>query len=70
MVCAVVADTRTHAKQGAAAVKIKYEDLPDPIFTVEVCQCLVDLFKVFNSLPVLMVVVLPVTGSHREVILL
>ncbi|XP_028281021.1 aldehyde oxidase 6 [Parambassis ranga] len=35
MVCAVVADSRTHAKQGAAAVKIKYEDLPDPIFTVE-----------------------------------
>lgn len=37
MVCAVVADTRAHAKRGAAAVKISYEDLPDPIFTVEVC---------------------------------
>nr|XP_046238450.1 aldehyde oxidase 6 isoform X2 [Scatophagus argus] len=35
MVCAVVADTRAHAKRGAAAVKISYEDLPDPIFTVE-----------------------------------
>lgn len=36
MVCAVVADTREHAKRGAYAVKISYEDLPDPIFTVEV----------------------------------
>ncbi|XP_068165202.1 aldehyde oxidase 6 [Antennarius striatus] len=35
MVCAVVADSRTHAKRGAAAVKISYEDLPDPIFTIE-----------------------------------
>ncbi|KAM3585750.1 uncharacterized protein V6R79_026294 [Siganus canaliculatus] len=35
MICAVVADTRAHAKRGAAAVKISYEDLPDPIFTVE-----------------------------------
>lgn len=34
--CAVVADTREHAKRAAAAVKITYEDLPDPIFTVEV----------------------------------
>uniref|UniRef100_UPI0037E97E2D aldehyde oxidase 6 n=1 Tax=Semicossyphus pulcher TaxID=241346 RepID=UPI0037E97E2D len=35
MVCAVVADTREHAKRGAAAVKISYEDLPDPVFTIE-----------------------------------
>ncbi|XP_059183974.1 aldehyde oxidase 6 isoform X2 [Centropristis striata] len=35
MVCAVVADTRAHAKRGAAAVKIEYEDLPDPVFTQE-----------------------------------
>ncbi|XP_074520486.1 aldehyde oxidase 6 isoform X2 [Halichoeres trimaculatus] len=35
MVCAVVADTREHAKRGAYAVKISYEDLPDPIFTIE-----------------------------------
>ena len=36
IVCAVVADTKPHAKQGAAAVKITYEDLPDRVFTVEV----------------------------------
>lgn len=36
MVCAVIADTKVHAKRGAAAVKISYKDLPDPIFTVEV----------------------------------
>ncbi|KAM4601996.1 aldehyde oxidase 6 isoform 2-T2 [Polymixia lowei] len=35
MVCAVVADSRVHAKRGAAVVKISYEDLPDPVFTVE-----------------------------------
>ncbi|KAM4559970.1 aldehyde oxidase 1-like [Odontesthes bonariensis] len=35
MVCAVLADTKAHAKRGAAAVKITYEDLPDPIFTIE-----------------------------------
>ncbi|XP_019132540.2 aldehyde oxidase 6 isoform X2 [Larimichthys crocea] len=35
MLCAVVADTRAHAKRGAAAVKISYEDLPDPVFTIE-----------------------------------
>uniref|UniRef100_A0A3Q3WW16 Uncharacterized protein n=1 Tax=Mola mola TaxID=94237 RepID=A0A3Q3WW16_MOLML len=35
MVCAVIADTKVHAKRGAAAVKISYKDLPDPIFTVE-----------------------------------
>ncbi|XP_028319779.1 aldehyde oxidase 6 isoform X2 [Gouania willdenowi] len=35
MICAVVADSRSHAKRGAAAVKISYEDLPDPIFTME-----------------------------------
>ncbi|KAM3857276.1 aldehyde oxidase 6 [Diretmus argenteus] len=35
MVCAVVADTKAHAKRGAAAVKISYDDLPDPVFTVE-----------------------------------
>ncbi|XP_039648487.1 aldehyde oxidase 6 [Perca fluviatilis] len=35
MICAVVADTRVHARRGAAAVKIGYEDLPEPLFTVE-----------------------------------
>ncbi|XP_070850187.1 aldehyde oxidase 6 [Chaetodon trifascialis] len=35
MLCAVVADTWAHARRGAAAVKISYEDLPDPVFTVE-----------------------------------
>ncbi|KAG7258328.1 hypothetical protein CRUP_028212 [Coryphaenoides rupestris] len=35
MVCGVVADSREHAKLGAAAVKIHYQDLPDPVFTVE-----------------------------------
>lgn len=35
MICAVVADTRAHAKRGAAAVKISYEDLPGPVFTIE-----------------------------------
>lgn len=36
MVCAVVADSKAHAKRGAAAVKIGYEDLQERIFTVEV----------------------------------
>ncbi|XP_034072758.1 aldehyde oxidase 1-like isoform X2 [Gymnodraco acuticeps] len=35
MLCAVVADTRAHARRGAAAVKVGYEDLPEPIFTTE-----------------------------------
>uniref|UniRef100_A0A8C7FCI6 Aldehyde oxidase 1 n=1 Tax=Oncorhynchus kisutch TaxID=8019 RepID=A0A8C7FCI6_ONCKI len=35
MVCAVVADNRKQAKRGAALVKIAYEDLPGPVFTVE-----------------------------------
>ncbi|XP_034035004.1 aldehyde oxidase 6 isoform X3 [Thalassophryne amazonica] len=35
MICAVLADTKAHAKRGAAAVKVSYEDLPDPIFTAE-----------------------------------
>ncbi|XP_037617344.1 aldehyde oxidase 6 isoform X1 [Sebastes umbrosus] len=35
MLCAVVADTRAHARRGAAAVKVGYEDLPDPVFTQE-----------------------------------
>uniref|UniRef100_A0A7N6AQ18 FAD-binding PCMH-type domain-containing protein n=1 Tax=Anabas testudineus TaxID=64144 RepID=A0A7N6AQ18_ANATE len=35
LLCAVVADTRAHAKRGASAVKISYEDLPEPVFTVE-----------------------------------
>ncbi|KAM8904972.1 aldehyde oxidase 6 [Spinachia spinachia] len=35
MLCAVVADSRSHAKRGAAAVKVAYEDLPDPVFTCE-----------------------------------
>lgn len=38
-VCAVLADTKAHAKRGAAAVKITYEDLPDAIFTIEVSFC-------------------------------
>ncbi|KAM9493284.1 aldehyde oxidase 6 [Clarias gariepinus] len=35
MICAVIADTMQHAKLAAAAVKVVYEDLKDPIFTVE-----------------------------------
>ncbi|XP_061899697.1 aldehyde oxidase 1-like isoform X1 [Entelurus aequoreus] len=35
IVCAVLADSRVHAKRGASAVTISYEDLPDPIFTIE-----------------------------------
>lgn len=35
MLCAVVADTRAHARRGAAAVKVGYEDLPDPVLTSE-----------------------------------
>ncbi|XP_023692582.2 aldehyde oxidase 6 isoform X1 [Paramormyrops kingsleyae] len=35
MVCAVVADTKEHAKQGAAVVKVDYEDIPGPVFTIE-----------------------------------
>ncbi|XP_029303135.1 LOW QUALITY PROTEIN: aldehyde oxidase 1-like [Cottoperca gobio] len=35
MLCAVLADTRAHARRGAAAVKVEYEDLPDPVFTQE-----------------------------------
>ncbi|KAK1876607.1 Aldehyde oxidase [Dissostichus eleginoides] len=35
MLCAVLADTRAHARRGAAAVKVGYEDLPEPIFTTE-----------------------------------
>ncbi|XP_030628407.1 aldehyde oxidase 6 isoform X1 [Chanos chanos] len=35
MICGVVADTKAHAKRGAAAIKVTYEDLADGIFTVE-----------------------------------
>ncbi|CAJ1087678.1 aldehyde oxidase 6 isoform X2 [Xyrichtys novacula] len=35
VVCGVVADSREHAKRAAYAVKISYEDLPDPVFTIE-----------------------------------
>ncbi|CAL8306974.1 unnamed protein product [Merluccius merluccius] len=35
MVCGVLADSRTQAKLGAAAVQIHYQDLPHPVFTVE-----------------------------------
>ncbi|KAK2906843.1 hypothetical protein Q8A67_005828 [Cirrhinus molitorella] len=35
MICAVVANSKAHAKRGAAAVKITYEDLQDRIFTIE-----------------------------------
>uniref|UniRef100_A0A8B9RLJ1 Aldehyde oxidase 6 n=1 Tax=Astyanax mexicanus TaxID=7994 RepID=A0A8B9RLJ1_ASTMX len=35
MICGVVADTKQHAKLAARALRISYEDLPDPIFTVE-----------------------------------
>ncbi|XP_058474050.1 aldehyde oxidase 6 isoform X2 [Solea solea] len=35
MICAVLADTRAHAKRAAAEVKISYEDLPEPVFTIE-----------------------------------
>uniref|UniRef100_A0A8B9LPV3 Aldehyde oxidase 6 n=1 Tax=Astyanax mexicanus TaxID=7994 RepID=A0A8B9LPV3_ASTMX len=33
MICGVVADTKQHAKLAARALRISYEDLPDPIFT-------------------------------------
>ncbi|XP_066514384.1 aldehyde oxidase 6 [Hoplias malabaricus] len=35
MIGGVVADTKLHAKLAAAALKIKYEDLQDSVFTVE-----------------------------------
>uniref|UniRef100_W5MWS9 aldehyde oxidase n=1 Tax=Lepisosteus oculatus TaxID=7918 RepID=W5MWS9_LEPOC len=35
LVCAVVADTKPHAKRGAAAIKITYEDLQPLIFTIQ-----------------------------------
>ncbi|XP_034155428.2 aldehyde oxidase 1 isoform X1 [Pangasianodon hypophthalmus] len=35
MICAVVADSKQHAKLAASALKITYEDLKDSIFTVE-----------------------------------
>ncbi|KAJ3584144.1 hypothetical protein NHX12_014640, partial [Muraenolepis orangiensis] len=35
LICGVLADSRTHAKMGAAAVQVHYQDLPDPVFTVE-----------------------------------
>lgn len=36
MICAVVAESRALAKRGARAVRVDYQDLPDPIFTLEV----------------------------------
>ncbi|XP_062303168.1 aldehyde oxidase 6 isoform X1 [Osmerus eperlanus] len=45
IVCAVVADTKPHAKRSAAAVKIVYEDLPDPVFTVEEAMEKLSFFK-------------------------
>ncbi|XP_075904659.1 aldehyde oxidase 6 isoform X2 [Nelusetta ayraudi] len=35
MICAVVAESRALAKRGARAVRVDYEDLPDPVFTFE-----------------------------------
>uniref|UniRef100_A0A3Q2YTQ2 Aldehyde oxidase 1 n=1 Tax=Hippocampus comes TaxID=109280 RepID=A0A3Q2YTQ2_HIPCM len=35
IVCAVLADTRAHARRAASAVNISYEDLSEPIFTIE-----------------------------------
>ncbi|GAA6108461.1 aldehyde oxidase 6 isoform X1, partial [Tachysurus ichikawai] len=35
MICAVVADTKQHAKLAASSIKVTYEDLKDPIFTVQ-----------------------------------
>lgn len=44
VICAVVADTKQHAKLAASALKITYEDLKeDPIFTVEVRRSLTSL---------------------------
>ncbi|KAI7791254.1 aldehyde oxidase 6 [Triplophysa rosa] len=34
-ICGVVADSKAHAKRGAASVKITYEDVQDRIFTLE-----------------------------------
>lgn len=36
MICAVVADSKAHAKRAAASVKVTYEDLQERIFTLEV----------------------------------
>ncbi|XP_061572162.1 aldehyde oxidase 6 [Cololabis saira] len=35
IVCGVVADTKAHAQRGAAVVRISYQDLPDPVFTIQ-----------------------------------
>uniref|UniRef100_A0A8C5B2B2 Aldehyde oxidase 6 n=1 Tax=Gadus morhua TaxID=8049 RepID=A0A8C5B2B2_GADMO len=35
LVCGVLADSRDRARRGAAAVRVRYQDLPDPVFTVE-----------------------------------
>ncbi|XP_069019866.1 aldehyde oxidase 6 [Embiotoca jacksoni] len=50
MLCAVVADTRAHAKRGAAAVKISYEDLPEPVFTIEEAVAKSSFFKPLRSI--------------------
>lgn len=82
MICAVVADTKAHAKRGAAAVKISYEDLPDPVFTAEVtgCSTTSDLvlcaafcshhLLILHHSSFLCLLFLCVTGRHREVVLL
>lgn len=36
LVCAVVADSQTRAKQAAERVKVVYQDLEPPILTIEV----------------------------------
>lgn len=36
IICAVVANTRAHAKRAAAEVQVTYEDLPDPVYTIQV----------------------------------
>lgn len=67
IVCAVLADTRAHAKRGAAAVKIGYEDLPDPIFTTEVRVQQTRRSSSFTSRHILSVCA---TGSRGEVVVL
>ncbi|XP_064182719.1 aldehyde oxidase 6 isoform X2 [Anguilla rostrata] len=50
MICAVAADTKQHAKRGAAAVKITYEDLPDTVFTMEEAMEKKSFFKPLRTI--------------------
>ncbi|XP_064419619.1 aldehyde oxidase isoform X3 [Latimeria chalumnae] len=46
IVCAVVADTRVHAKRAAGAMKIAYEDLEPTVFTIEASIQQNSLYKI------------------------